>query len=252
MMVRLIRSEILKLVTVRLPAILLGATAALTVLIAVLIASRAGGGRMAPAPLDTADGLTQVITVTNFGLILAMVLGAIVSSGEFRTTATATYLATSRRWKVLVAKLFAASLAGLVFGAVAAGAATATGLIWVSAKGYDTSLSAGTMLEYAAGAAVGAALLAALGVGVGTLIRNTVVASVGILVWALVIEHIGGGLFSSVAPYLPFTAASTLAGQALEGEAVALSSGAAATLLVAVAALVAVVGARTVLRRDIA
>jgi hypothetical protein len=118
------------------------------------------------------------------------------------------------------------------------------------------------MLGHAAGAMFGAALLAMIGVGLGSLIRSQLVGIIAIFIWALVIESLIGGLFTSIRPYLPYTAATSLAGIKLGGAAFGpahnatggspLPFAAAAGLLIGVAALVAVIGARTTMRRDIA
>src|SRR6266702_2398340 len=98
-MTRLVRTELLKLRTTRMNYGLLAAAGALTALISVLIASRAGH----------AVGLG----------------GVIVSVGEFRHgTATPTYLAGPHRNRVMIAKIVAAALVGLAFGLVASGVAT--------------------------------------------------------------------------------------------------------------------------------
>jgi hypothetical protein len=82
-------------------------------------------------------------------------------------TATPTYLAAPRRNRVMIAKVAAAGLVGLVFGAVAAGVATAIGLAFVAAKGFGVAVPTAALLRYAAGAAAGSALLAAAGTAVG-------------------------------------------------------------------------------------
>ncbi len=75
-MTRSIRTEWLKLRTIRMPWGLLGLAAGLTVLVTVLGAARAGGGgHMEIAPLYTRAGLTEIITRTGHGMLLAMVLG---------------------------------------------------------------------------------------------------------------------------------------------------------------------------------
>lgn len=118
------------------------------------------------------------------------------------------------------------------------------------------------MLGHAAGAMLGAALLAMIGVGLGSLIRSELAGIIAIFIWALVIESLIGGLFTPIRPYLPYTAATTLAGIKLGGAAFGpahsatggspLPFAAAAELLIGVAALVAVAAARTTLQRDIA
>jgi ABC-type transport system involved in multi-copper enzyme maturation permease subunit len=255
-MTRLVRTELLKLRTVRMTYGLLAAAGVLTALISVLIASRAGhagglGGDIVPS-LATQAGLTRVVTATRFGMLFATVFGVIVSSSEFRhATATPTYLATPHRNRVMVAKIIAAAVVGLAFGAVASGVATAAGLAFVSAKGFTVALSGATMLRYAAGAAAGAALLAAAGAAVGSLVRQQVIAVVGVFAWAFVIESILAGLFPAEARYLPYSAAIAMAGRSVGANAV-LPMWEAAALLAGLATVIATIASRTTVQRDIA
>ena len=140
--------------------------------------------------------------------------------------------------------------------------ATAVGFVFVAAHGYHLALGVGSIIEHAAGATLGAALFGAIGVAVGTLLRSQLAGVIGMFVWALVIESLIGGLFTTVRPYLPYTAATTMAGIKLGGAAFGPAHGlvgvagplpfAAATALVATTFLaVAALAARTTLRRDI-
>jgi ABC-2 type transport system permease protein len=258
-MIGLVRLELLKLRTVRSSYGLLGLAAALTALDAVLRASRAGNGRI--APLDTAAGLRTVCTLTGFAMLMAMVLGATTASGEFRHgTATLTYLESPNRARVLIAKALCAALCGLALGAIGAAVATGIGLAFVAGRGYDVALAGGTIARYGIGAGLAAALLAAVGVGVGSLVRAQIAAVVGVLIWAIFVESIVGGLFNSIGPYLPFTAATTLAGASLGGggfgfagtsTATALPFAAAAALIAAVTLVIAFAAARTTVTADI-
>ena len=250
-MTRAIRSELLKMRTARLSLALLAAAAALTAVVTILGAARAGAGHMAPAALGTLTGQTEVITRTWFGLIMALVFGVTVATGEYRHgTATGTYLATPHRARVLAAKTTAAAAAGLLFGLAAAALTTGITLAFVAAKGYHLALAAGTIARFAAGAVLGAGLLAAAGVGVGSLIRSQLAAILTVFAWGIVAEQVIGGLFTSIKPYLPYTAATTMAGSGAGG-ASPLPFAAAAALVAAVAALLAGVAARTTVRRDI-
>jgi ABC-type transport system involved in multi-copper enzyme maturation permease subunit len=252
-MTRQIRTELLKLRTIRLPLGLLATAAGLTALVTILGASNAGGtGHMAPPPLNTAAGLTAVISRTGFAMLLAAVFGVTVSSGEFRHgTATATYLATPNRVRVLVAKAIVAAGVGLLFGLVATALTTGITLAFVAAKGYVVTLSSGTIARFAAGAILGSGLLAAVGVGVGSLIRGQLAAIVTVFLWGFVVEQVIGGLFNSAQPYLPFTAAGTMAGSTLGGGTSPLPFAAAAALVAGVAALIAGVAARTTVQWDV-
>jgi ABC-2 type transport system permease protein len=218
-MTRLVRIELLKLRTVRLPAGLLATAAGLTALFACADASQAGRHGGSVASLGTAAGLRSVTTVTGWAMLLAVVLGVTVATGEFRhATATLTYLAAPARGRVLAAKAVAAACAGALFGLVAAVIATGAGLGFAAARGDHGAhgarfaLGAGTLAAHAAGAVLGAALLAALGVGLGSLVRSQLAGIIGVFVWALIVESLVGGIFTSARPYLPYTAATTLAG----------------------------------------
>ena len=214
-MTRLIRVELLKLRTSRLTYALLATAAALTALFAVIEAARAGSGN-GIGPLSTASGLNAVITAGVWALVLATVMGVTVSSGEFRhSTATLTYLATPHRGRVLTAKAVAGASAGAVFGLVGYAIALGVGLIFATARGNHVAIGDATLARYAIGHIVGTALLAAIGVGVGSLVRSQLAGVISVFAWTIVIESLLGGLFTSIRPYLPYTAASTLSGSTL-------------------------------------
>lgn len=260
-MIQLVRIELEKLRTVRLTYGLLATAVGLSGLFSLLTASRAGG--KAIAPLYSASGLNSVTTTTGIAMLLAAVLGVAVSAGEFRhSTATVTYLATPDRNRVLLAKALAAAPVGAVFGLVAASVSTVVGLAYVGASGDPVALSWGTLAGHVGGAALAAGLLAAVGVGIGSLVRNQIGANVGVIAWSVVIESLVGGLFTSARPYLPYTAANTLAGIKFGGAGFgmrAAASGpgplpfvAAAALVAGVAVVVSALAARTTVQRDIA
>ena len=262
-MTRLIKVELLKLATLRGSYGMLAVSAALTALFASLEASRAGTAGGGVAPLYTASGLSAVTTVTGWSMLFAAVLGVTIAAGEFRhATATLTYLASPNRGRVLIAKTAAGTVAGAVFGMVSALIAAGTGLAFTAAHGYHAALGAGTLAGDAAGAVLGAALFGAIGIAAGSLTRSQLAGVIGIFVWGLVVESLIGGLFTAVRPYLPYTAATTLAGIKLGGAAFGpahdlagvagpLPFAAAAALVAAIAVTLAALAARTTLTRDI-
>ena len=88
-MTRLIRTELLKLKTMRLTYGLLALAVALTALFSFLENNQAGASGTGVPPISTPDGLRTVTTVTGFAMLIAAVLGSIVANGEFRhSTAT--------------------------------------------------------------------------------------------------------------------------------------------------------------------
>lgn len=252
-----IRTELLKLRTTRLAAGMLAVAASWTGLVAAIEASRAGPGGMVPS-LATAIGLRDVVTSTGFALIIAAVFGATVTSGELRHhTITDTYLDEPNRRRVLIAKVITAGLTGLVVGAVGTLVTTGIGLAFAGADGHHIAIAGGTIARYAAGAIVGAGLLAAAGAAVGTLISNQIGAIIAVFAWGFGVEQIVGGVFHSVAPYLPLMASETMAG-ASNGGMPPLPRGftplpfeAVVGLVGAVTLVLAIAAALTAINRDI-
>lgn len=260
----LIRVELLKLRTTRLSYGLLATATGLCAIFALLSASRAGTGTGARAlpPLTTAGGLATVTTATGFALLLAGVLGITITTGEFRHgTATLTYLSFPHRIQVLTAKTVVAAMGGAIFGLAGSLVATVVGVAFAASKG-PLALGAGTLAGHVGGAVLGAALFAAAGAALGSLLRSQLGAVIGIFAWGLVIETVIGGLFTSVRPYLPFAAATTLGGTALGNAALGIARtathgapplpfAAAAALVLGVALVLSVLAAYTAVPRDI-
>jgi ABC-2 type transport system permease protein len=262
-MIRLIRIELLKLRTTRLGYSLLATGAGLTAMFAILEAARAGkGGGAAPDPLNTFSGFSSVIGSGVWGLLFAAVLGVTVSTGEYRhKTATLTYLASPDRTRVLAAKVAAAAVAGTLFGLATYLVAGGSALGFTLAHGYQVPLSDATMARFGVGHLLAGALLAAIGVGLGELLRSQLAAIVAVFAWSIVIESLIGALFTVTRPYLPYTAATNLAGTSLGSAAFGPAHGTAGgtplpflattALLMAIAAVFAAIAARTTVRRDI-
>lgn len=258
-MTRLIRAELLKLATMRVTYGMILLALAVGGLFASLEAS--GAGRRV-ASVSTVSGLTTVTTTTGFANIIAAVLGVILVSGEFRHgSATLTYLATPARGRVLAAKTVAAAAGGALLGLLAGLVALGIGLGFVAADGYQVTLGTGTLIGHVGGAMLGGALLAAAGAAAGALIRSQLGAVIGVFVWCLVAESILGRLFGSVQPYLPYTVSTTVAGAPVGagsfGPGYRISTEdplpllAGAGLLAGIAAVLALVAARTTVRQDV-
>jgi ABC-2 type transport system permease protein len=114
---RLIAGELRKLLTTRQWLWLLLASLTITVLYAILDIAFADAPDTFTLPLSTPQGQRTLLAVGGAGAPLAAVLGAIGLTGEFRhRTATATFLATPRRGRVVAAKLATYALAGAGYG----------------------------------------------------------------------------------------------------------------------------------------
>jgi ABC-2 type transport system permease protein len=262
-MIRQVRIELLKLSTVRFNYGLLAGAAVLTGIFSAIEASRAGKAGSGVAPLDAYSGLSTIVTGGVWGLLFAAVLGVTIANGEFRhRTATLTYLAAPNRTRVLAAKMVAAAIGGAVFGLAVYVMAAGVGLGFVAGHHYPVSIGAVTFVRFGLGHLVGGALLGALGAVLGSLVRSQIAAVIAVFVWSIIFESLIGSLFTSIRPYLPYTAGTSLAGTALgaagfgpsraASAAAPLPFAAAAALLAGLAVALAIVAARTTVRRDIA
>jgi ABC-2 type transport system permease protein len=197
----LLAAEYLKLRTTKTTWALLAATVATTslaVIGAIMVASNS------KLDLESLDGIRTVLHVTASGGIFVLVLGIIISAGEYRQrTSTDTFLTSPKRWKVIVSKLVVATSTGVVFGALAAGSAIGVANHVYAAKGYTFPLGSSQAWTILGGSVLAAALFGAIGAATGSLVRNQVTAIVAWLSWLFVIENIILGLSATVGRWLP-------------------------------------------------
>jgi ABC-2 type transport system permease protein len=249
-MIRLIRTELLKLRTTRTVYwMLLGMLAFATLSVSGIIAT---AGRVeGTVELGTDEGLRTVINASSVGWVFVLVLGILAVTGEYRYgTITQTFLVTPDRGAVLAAKLIAYALVGLAFAVVAALTTLAIALPWLASKGVEVSLFDPDVTSVLLGVLLATSLYGALGVGVGALIRNQVAAVVIALAWGFVAEGLLISLVPEVGRWLPGGAASALTRRGTQGGDL-LSMWAGGLLLAAYAIALAVFGSRFVVRRDV-
>jgi ABC-2 type transport system permease protein len=247
-MTRLVKAELLKLRTTRTALVLLALAAAGTaalVALVLLLAGRPGQPALGP------DALRQLVLVPAQPLTLAaLVLGILGMAGELRHgTATATFLVTPARGRVVAAKLAAAAVTGLVMALLSSAAVLAVGLPWLRAKGIEVAVADAGLAARVAGLAVAVALFAVLGVGLAALLRNQVAAVIVGLLWWSQGERLLLALLRlpDLERWLPMGAASALT---RPGDG-ALPMWAGALVLAAYGLLLALAGARLVVRRDL-
>jgi ABC-2 type transport system permease protein len=258
-MIVAVRTELLKLRTTRLAAGLLALAAGLTTLVALILSSGAGTGDSYIPALSSAEGLRAILTNTGFAMLVATVFGVTIATGEFRNqTVTDTYLDEPNRTRILVAKMVAAAVVGLLFGLVASVIATAVGVAVAAGKGYQIAIGAGTIAAYAGGAVLACGLLAAVGVGVGALLRGQLPALIAVFVWVMAVEQVVGGVAPDAGRFLPFLAATTLGGAdstasmpPIPPDLQPLAPAAVVVLLAGLILLLGAVATRTTVRRDV-
>ncbi|HEX9040413.1 MAG TPA: ABC transporter permease subunit [Trebonia sp.] len=203
----LIRTEVLKLRTVRSPWLLLGAVPLLVI---------AGiSGLVMSNPGKLADPGTQANALAHVGIaaLFTLAFGILAVAGEYRhKTITDSYLTTPGRGQVVGAKLVGYAVFGALAGLVASGAGLGVAAAWWSAKGVPFAWGNSAMWTTIGGGIAANAAFAAIGVGVGALIRNLVGAIAIALAWVAVVEGIVGQLVGNLARWLPFSASQALGG----------------------------------------
>jgi len=244
-MTALIHAELQKVRTTRAIWALLAATAAVT---ALAVAGAVFGGANAGTDLESDAGVRLALHVSSAGAVFVLVLGMIMSAGEYRHgTATDTYLTTPTRWPVTTAKVATATTIGLGFGALSAGIAFAVANHAYQVKGYTLPTESGQVTAILIGAVIYAALFGALGAALGSLVRNQVGVIVGALAWLLVAEQIVVSLAPTVGRFLPAAAGRALV---LDPSTGLLSQPVGALVLAAYAAAIVLLALIADRRRD--
>jgi ABC-2 type transport system permease protein len=246
-MTRLFAAELLKLRTIRTPwGFAVAAVGFGGLLAAGHIGSPPKEGRLAP------DYQLKLFLDAAFpAVVLALLLGMLLFTNEFRHgTISRTLLVTARRPILVALKLMMGAVAGIGLALLAVATASVVAVIWLGI--IDVPLQLGDAADAVWRSLIAAALVGALGAAVGGVVHSQVGALVGTLVWLFVAEpivwvllglvHIGG-----VADYLP--AATVLSILDADGQNLSYAGTAGmAVVWIAVASALAVV--RTS-RRDI-
>ena len=193
-MIDALRSEWIKLRTIRMNWVLFMIAVAFPLVVVVLVISL--------SDVDEIEGSNVIGLLTGTSVITAMLLGVIGAStitGEFGFgTIRVTFAATPRRMVVLVAKAIITVITALVVETLVVGVGWFAASAIASARDMPIEFS-----DSASGAApvVGviafAAIVALLGYGLGLLIRNTPAAIAVLILWPLIAEGIVGVVLDS-------------------------------------------------------
>jgi ABC-2 type transport system permease protein len=245
-MTALVRAELAKLTSLRSTLWLILGGAGLS---ALALSGSIASGVVSDAELATSDGLRLVLQHGGVGAILPLVLGILISAGEYRQgTVVDTLLGEPRRWRVVVAKLVTGGVVGAGSALITCAATAAAAAAWYAGKGIDLDLTSGTAVASLVGVTAWTLLYAALGVGIGALLPNPPVAIVVAVLWLFIAENAITGLAVDVAKWLPGTAAAAVGNAPTDGILGQVGGGAVLVAWTAVAAVAAVVATR---RRDV-
>jgi ABC-2 type transport system permease protein len=207
--VNLLRSEWIKLFTTRTTWVMLG--------IGLICEGLFAGLVVGLVSFDELGSVEDILTGTGLLMTLMLVLGVLTVSTEFRHgTASSTFLAAPRRWPVLVAKLGAAVLVGLLAGLLYVAVNGGIALPIYHGRGGDLP-PAGDIAEVYTGVVASFALLATFGLGVGAIVRNQVGAIIAAIAFFFIISGLPELLPGTIGEYFPASAVGTLHGR-VEGE----------------------------------
>lgn len=209
---RTIIIELHKIATMRMALAIAAAGLALVALFTLVTLVAA-----APTPRDGLPGLSDedgqrlLLSSGSFAAVALVVLGVLVTAGEYRhRTIIASLLVEPRRARLMWAKVAIVATLGGIVGAAAAGLAIGGGLAGLHARGLSLELSGAELAAIGAGTACYVALLAVIGCAAGALLHEqiTAVATTLAVLWILdplvsqlvpEIERLGpGGLGRSV------------------------------------------------------
>lgn len=259
-------AELRKLTSTRMWWVLLVVMLGYLAFLAAVIAFSVGAGDSQGAPgTPTASGAEAAEIVYSLinaiGYVFPLVIGSLAMTSEFRhSTITQSLLVEPRRGVFLAAKLLAGVPLGLAYGVVAALAVVAGGAPVLAATGDGAYLGDGGVLQVLAFGVLVTTVWAVIGVAFGAVATNQVAAIIVIIAFTQFVEPIARvGLgsvdaLSGVAAYLPGAAADAVMGAsffASIGSGELLSRGAGLLVLLAYAAVLALLGRLTTLRRDL-
>ena len=180
-MTRLLSAEIFKLRTTRTFYGLVGGSLALVLTIVILVTALVNF-----SPSDRP--VTDMMGVAGFVQVFALMLGILSITTEFRHgTITPSLLVIPDRIRLVLAKLGASVIVGLVLGLVST---VLVALIVKGIGGLRDLNTTGDVVPLIAGGTIATGLYAALGVGVGAVMRNQVGAIIGSLVYLFVLENL--------------------------------------------------------------
>jgi hypothetical protein len=244
--VKLLRSEWIKLTTTRTTWVMIAIGLLCEGLFAGLFVGLAS---IADIVGEDGEGFEEVLTGLGLLMTLMLVLGVLVITTEFRHGTTgSTFLVTPRRWPVMLAKLAACVLIGLLAGLlfVFVNGGLAMGLF--DSRGGSLPPTS-RVVEIYAGVIASFALLAAFGLGIGAIVRNQVGAIIAAIAVFFVISGLPELLPGSIGEYFPAQAVGSLHGQ-LEGDGT-LSQVGAGFVLAGWSLLLFAIGTVLVVKRDL-
>ncbi len=261
-MKNLLQSELRKLIYLRSNWLLLlwsGLFAALGTVAPILVLnSESRGMGMGFSGTNAPEGINAVFANAAGGYLFALIMGILIMTNEFRHgTAVGTFLVTPKRSTVLVAKLIAAAIAGLVVQIFSFLVAISAGVIALGFYEPHAPVTSELLWKIFRASVLSGIVLGIVGVGLGALVKNQIAAVTGAVIWTLIVEGLVVAFVESIGKYLPAGAITGLVDLdfgandfnfSIENY---LSPLPATLVLLGYAAMFSLVAMRTTLRRDL-
>ncbi|MFN3216319.1 MAG: hypothetical protein ACE367_07485 [Acidimicrobiales bacterium] len=242
----LIRSEIRKLTSTKMPWAFLGVLVAIAAINAFAVIAGTDMDGSKDFISTEADQQSLMAFAAN-AFMGAGLFGAIAVAREYgHNTVIPTFLASPRRHRAVIAQLVAVALGGAVLSFVGAGLTVIAVAVSLPTTEYGFMVSAVHVAQILAASTFVGAAGAVLGAGVGAVVRNVGGAVTTTVLALIVAPPLVVQLASGTASWMPSVLANVLSGVGTE-----VSSAAAAGAVVAWALVPAVVGLLFVQRRDV-
>ena len=243
-MTRLVRAELLKLVTTRL--LLWNGLLLLALEVLVITLNITQDSALA---LASPSRQREIVSIAAVSALVSLILGIVSSAGEYgHGTIAHTLLVAPVRPRVAAAKLTASALAGAALALAAGAFAWGYAALLLSARSVPVHLGSGETPRVLPATVLAAAITGAIGVGFGLLVRRQTGAIVIAFVWLLVVEPLLA--LANIQEYAPgHTIASVV--EAGTQSADLLGFGAGLLLALGYAAAFALVGAVVLARTDV-
>ncbi len=208
----LLRSELRKLTSTKLPIAFLGVLVAISAITAaaVVFGTDMDGSK---AFISTAADQQSLVAFAANALMGAGLFGAIAVAREYgHNTVIPTFLVSPRRHRAVLAQFTAVMAVGGVLGLIGAALTVVAVAAALTTTDYSFMVSAGGVGRVLAASAFAGAAGAVLGAGIGALVRNVGGAVTGAVLALIIAPPLIIQLNSDAAPWVPNTLANVISG----------------------------------------
>lgn len=245
-MTRLIRAELRKLTSTKMPLAFLLVLLAIAGInaVAVIWGTDFDGSKTF---ISTEADQQSLMAFAANALMIAGLFGAIAVAREYgHHTVVPTFLASPRRHRAGLAQLSAVAVGGAVLGIVGAGLTVIAVILSLPTTEFGFLVSVGNVSQVIAASGLAGAAGAVLGAGIGAVVRNVGGAVTGAVLALVVTPPLIVQLASDTASWMPSTLAGVVSGVASD-----VSQPEAIAALLAWAAIPAAIGLIAVQQRDV-